>query len=160
LCLQAGDGAHAALALTDEITIRVAGAAATETEAGAEQGAEEWKGRYTGSVTWDCGPLGTRRGTLEADFTIDVAADRTATLQGPHTVTGSCAGPATGRLTTPITVNGTRTASGFEFPSRLWGPPGSFTIAVTGDRGTGRLTGPAPGPARITLDFDVECVGC
>lgn len=161
LCLQAGDGAHAALDLTDEITIRVAGAgSATETETAAEEGPEEWKGTYRGTVTWDCGPLGTRRGTMEADFTIEVAEDRTAVLRGPHTVTGSCAGATTGRRTTPISVTGSRTASGFEFPSALWGPPGSFEITVTDERGAGRLTGPAPGPASIALDFDVECVSC
>jgi hypothetical protein len=162
LCLQAGDGAHAALDLTDEITITVVGAAgtATEAEGEAQKGPEEWKGAYTGSVVWDCGPIGTRRGTLEATFTIAVDEDGTATLKGPHTVTGSCAGPTTGRLTTPITVTGKRTGSGFTFPSTLWGPPGSFTITVTGDRGAGRLAGPAPGPATITLDFDVECVSC
>jgi hypothetical protein len=87
LCLQAGDGEHAALDLTDEITITVVGAggAATEAEGDTEKGPEEWKGTHTGSVVWDCGPIGTRRGTLEASFTIEVDADRTATMRGPHT---------------------------------------------------------------------------
>jgi hypothetical protein len=142
LCLQSGNGEHTAPDLTDEITITVAGVGGTTTDedATAEGEVEEWKGTYRGSVVWDCGPIGTRRGTLRANFTIGVDADRTATMKGPHIVTGSCQG-SEGSLTTPITVTGKRTASGFTSPSTLWGPPGSLTIAVTGDHGAGTLTG-------------------
>jgi Domain of unknown function (DUF4399) len=161
LCLQAGDGRHMALDLTDEITITVVGAGGEPPDAkgDTEKTGELWNGTYKGSVVWDCGPAGTQRGTLAADISIKVEEDGTATLSGTHTVTGSCAGATTGRLTTPIEVPGKRTSSGFSFPSTLWGPPGQFNLTVTGDRATGRLTGPAPGPATITLDFDVRCAG-
>jgi hypothetical protein len=140
----------------DAVTVTAAAA----TRPAAEQAAEEWRGTYAGTVTWDCGSSGTRRGTLGADFTIEVAPDGTATLQAPHTVSGSCAGPNAGSRTTPITVTGRKTPSGFEFPSTTWGPPGELTIAVAGEHGAGRLTGPAPGKATIRLDFAVDCVTC
>jgi hypothetical protein len=161
LCLQAGDGAHEALDLTDEITITVAGASAEEREEDeGSAGPESWSGTYEGDVTWDCGPLGSRSGTLDGTFTIAVGEDGTATMEGENAVTGSCAGPNVGNLTTPITVAGRRTANGFEFPGTLWGPPGPLRIAVDGERGEGTLEGPAPGPAVVVLDFDVECVDC
>jgi hypothetical protein len=163
LCLQAGDGQHAALDLTDQITITVVepGGTAPDTETEAI-GEEEWEGTYTGTVVWDCGPIGEREGTLDGTYTILVDPDETATMEGDNTVTGSCAGPESGELTTPITVTGSRTSPGFEFPSnsRLWGPTGTLTITLSGTRGTGRLTGPAPGPATVTLDFETTCRSC
>lgn len=159
LCLQAGDGVHTALDLTDEITITVVepGGAGGDTETEEATGGQEWEGTYTGTVVWDCGPTGERQGTLDGSYTIVVDEDRTATMEGDNTVEGSCAGPRSGKLTTPITVTGQRTSSGFEFPTSLWGPPGTFTISVTGNHGTGTLMGPAPGPATITLTFEVDC---
>lgn len=76
-----------------------------------------------------------------------------------HTVTGSCAN--TGSLTTPLTVEGERTSSGFTFPSTTWGVPGSFTIEADGDTASGTLSGAVPGPATMTIDFDLGCTnGC
>jgi hypothetical protein len=155
LCLQAGDGMHTALDLTDEITITVVEPGTDG--GGVATGTEEWEGTYSGTVVWDCGPLGERQGTLEGTYTILVEENGTATIEGDNTVEGSCQGPQSGKLTTPITVTGERTSSGFEFPASLWGPPGTFTISVTGDHGTGRLTGPAPGPATISLTFEADC---
>ena len=95
------------------------------------------------------------------DLDIAVAADGTATTEITHTVTGSCLGPGMGRKTSPMTVTGERTDSGFEFPSDPWGTSGSFTIDVSGDQGQGTLSGPGqPGVGRITIDFDVHCVNC
>ena len=70
---------------------------------------ECWTGTYTGTVEWDCGPLGTRTGELEGSFKLSVAGSGIATMNGENTVTGSCAGPSAGRLTTPFTVTGERT---------------------------------------------------
>lgn len=161
LCLQAGDGAHTALPLTDRVTITVAGPPAAEEEEEPEEaaGTEEWTGTYVGTVTWDCGPIGPQQGTLDGAFTIGVDESGVATMEGSNTVTGSCQGPEEGTLTTPITVPGERTADGFEFPSSLWQVPGTFTITVDGDRGTGTMEGPAP-DAVIHLDFDVQCESC
>lgn len=162
LCLQAGDGEHRALDLTDEITITVAGpdTMRAEDEQGDQAGAERWDGTYSGTVVWDCGAGGIQEGAIEATFTVEVDEEGTATMQAAHNVTGSCAGADVGTLTTPLTVTGQRTSEGFEFPSGLWGPPGSFTITVSGDRGRGTLSGPAPGPATITLEFETECRSC
>jgi hypothetical protein len=162
LCLQAGDGAHTALDLTDEITITVVQPVGTggDIETGEATGEEEWEGTYAGTVVWDCGPIGERQGTLDGIYTILVDENGTATMEGDNTVEGSCAGPQSGKLTTPITVTGNRTPSGFEFPASLWGPSGRLTISVMGTHGTGRLTGPAPGPATISLTFEVDCRSC
>jgi hypothetical protein len=161
MCLQAGDGVHTALDLTDEITITVAQptgtAPGTEDEA---TGEEEWEGTYTGTVVWDCGPIGERQGTLDGTYTILVDTTGTATMEGTHNVTGSCAGPNTGTRDTPLLVTGTRTPSGFEFPSEFWQRPGTLTITVTGTHGTGMLTGSVPGPGRITLTFVADCRSC
>jgi Domain of unknown function (DUF4399) len=160
LCLQAGDGQHAALGLTDEITITVDGADGTTTEAEeAEEPIEDWQGTYHGEVVWDCGSAGTRRGSVEANVLILTYEDGLATMDAEHTVTESCVD--TGSLTTPIYVEGERTASGFTFPSELWGIPGSFDLDVTGDTADGRLSGSIPGPGAMTIDFDLLCtLGC
>lgn len=161
LCLQAGDGQHVALDLTDEIAITVAGdGGETTTEAEEGEAIEDWEGTYEGEVVWDCGAAGTHRGTLAADVLILTYHGGLATLDAEHTVTGSCAD--TGSLTVGLTVrDGERTASGFRFPSDLWGIPGSFTLRVNGDRAEGRLSGAIPGPATMTIVFDLECTfGC
>ena len=160
LCLQAGDGQHAALDLTDEITITVGDTGGTTTEADeSEEAIEDWQGTYHGEVVWDCGSAGTRRGSVEANVLILTYEDGLATMDAEHTVTGSCAD--TGSLTTPIYVEGERTASGFRFPSELWGIPGSFDLDVTGDTAAGRLSGSIPGPGSMTIDFDLLCTfGC
>lgn len=115
---------------------------------------EVWEGTYAGSVTWDCGPIGERRGSLEGTFTITVESG-VATMDVEHTVTGSCAGPNVGSLTTPIEAMGSRTDSGFEMPA-FFGVVGSVVITVDGDRGTGQFTGPVPGPATVDVTFYVE----
>lgn len=124
LCLQAGDGQHAALALTDEITVTVAGENDTTTQVDGRDAVEAWAGTYEGEVVWDCGAAGTHRGTLEADVLVGVWADDplNAFLTAEHTVTGSCAD--TGSLTTVIRIRGKRTTSGLTFPSTIWGGRG------------------------------------
>jgi Domain of unknown function (DUF4399) len=162
LCLQAGDGQHTALDLTDAITVTVEGGGAGETETGAGDGeaVEEWRGTYEGEIVWDCGAAGTHRGTVEADVFVFTWESGGAIMDGVHTVSGSCAD--TGELTTPINVaGGMRTASGFTFPAALWGLPGTFDLTVNGDRAEGRVSGEIPGPATITIDFDLTCTsGC
>jgi hypothetical protein len=161
ICLQAGDGQHAALALTDEITITVGGGGGGETTTGAEEGEaiEDWVGTYEGEVEWDCGAAGTHRGTLAADVVVLTYVGGLATMDAEHTVTGSCAD--TGSLTIPIFVEGERTATGFRFQSTLWGVPGSFRLRVSGDTASGTLSGAVPGPATITIVFDLQCLnGC
>jgi hypothetical protein len=115
---------------------------------------EVWRGTYSGTVTWDCGLGQERQGSLEGTFTITVDDDGTATMDIVHTVTGSCAGPDVGRLTTPVTQRGKRTPSGFEFPS-FFGGPGSARIAVSGEQGTGTLRGPV-GDTTVEITFDVR----
>jgi hypothetical protein len=163
LCLQAGDGRHRALDITDEVTITVeAPTPAGEGEAEEEQpsGLESWEGTYAGTATHDCGPAGLQPSTLEGTFTISVDEQGTATLEGSNTVVGSCAGPDKGRLTTPISMTGERTATGFEFPAALWQVPGTFTITAADGRGEGTLEGDAPGPTHVLIDFDVQCTSC
>lgn len=160
LCLQAGDGQHAALGLTDEITITVAGAGGeTTTEAEEGEPIEDWEGSYEGEVVWDCGAAGTHRGTLAADVVILTYEGGRADMEALHTVTGSCTD--TGELSTALYIEGKRTASGFKFPATGWGRPGSFTLRVNGDRAEGRVSGAIPGPATMTIVFDLECTfGC
>jgi hypothetical protein len=160
LCLQAGDGRHAALDLTDEVTITVAGGG-EDTTTQAEEGAaiEDWQGAYEGEVVWDCGAAGTHRGTLAADVVILTYEGGRADMEALHTVTGSCAD--TGSLDTSLFIRGERTATGFRFPSTGWGLPGTFTLRVNGDRAEGRASGAIPGPATMSIVFDLECTyGC
>ena len=113
-------------------------------------------GTYQGSVTWDCGPLGNRSGTLQATFTIKVGPDRGAVMAIQHTVVGSCAGPnIRGKLTTPIEAMGKRTPTGFEFPA-FFGGTGSIVLTVDGDRGSGKFTGSVPGPATVSVTLEIE----
>jgi hypothetical protein len=160
LCLQAGDGEHTALALTDEITITVAGGGGTPTDADEEgEAIEDWTGTYEGEVVWDCGAAGTHRGTLRADVLILTYEGGRADMEALHTVTGSCAD--TGSLDTSLFIRGERTATGFRFPSTGWGLPGTFTLRVNGDRAEGRVSGAIPGPATMSIVFDLECTyGC
>jgi hypothetical protein len=160
LCLQAGDGQHAALDLTDEITVTVAGAEGeTTTETAEGEPIEDWEGRYEGEVVWDCGAAGRHRGTLEADVLVLTYVGGRAEMEALHTVTGSCAD--SGSLTTPLFLEGRRTASGFTFPAAGWGLPGNFDLRVNGDRAEGRASGEIPGPAMMTIVFDLECTfGC
>jgi hypothetical protein len=159
LCLQAGDGQHAALDPADEITVTVRSAEPVEVEETFESAlsAEQWEGTYLGDVTWDCG-VNQAVGLLDGTFEIEVDEDRTATLTGVNVVTGSCAG--TGQLGTEITITGERTADGFEFPADLWQMSDPIIIQVTGDHGTGTVTGPTPSAISITLDFVVDCLSC
>ena len=80
-------------------------------------------------------------------------------MEAFHTVTGSCSD--SGSLTTPFLIEGRRTAAGFTFPSTGWGIPGRFDLRVNGDRAEGRVSGAIPGPATMTIVFDLECTfGC
>ena len=160
LCLQAGDGQHAALDHTDEITVTVAGGGGeTTTEADEGEAIEDWEGTYEGEVVWDCGAAGSHRGTLRADVVILTYEGGRADMEALHTVTGSCAD--TGSLDTALFIAGKRTATGFSFPSTGWGLPGRFTLRVNGDRAEGRVSGEIPGPATMTIVFDLECTfGC
>jgi hypothetical protein len=160
LCLQAGDGRHAALDHTDEITVTVAGGGGeTTTEAAEGEAIEDWEGTYEGEVVWDCGAAGSHRGTLRADVVILTYEGGRADMEALHTVTGSCAD--TGSLDTALFIAGKRTATGFSFPSTGWGLPGRFTLRVNGDRAEGRVSGEIPGPATMTIVFDLECTfGC
>ncbi|MGH3035749.1 MAG: DUF4399 domain-containing protein [Gaiellaceae bacterium] len=160
LCLQAGDGKHAALDLTDQVTVTIAGAGGeTTTEADEGEAIEDWEGRYEGEVVWDCGAAGRHRGTLEAELLILTYPGGRAAMEAFHTVTGSCADA--GSRTTAILIQGKRTATGFTFPSTGWGIPGRFNLRVNGDRAEGRVSGEIPGPATMTIVFDLECTfGC
>jgi hypothetical protein len=161
LCLQAGDGRHAALGLTHEITITVRGGDPTEEvddTVGLAAGTEQWQGTYLGDVIWDCG---THEGTglVDGNFEIEVDVEGTATLTGVNFITGSCAGPE-GQLGTEITIIGQRTADGFEFPADIWQISDPIVIRVTGESGTGGVTGPAASAISITLHFEVVCLSC
>lgn len=118
-------------------------------------GDELWEGTYAGTVTWDCGPLGQRTGTLAGDFTITVDADGKATMVDDNTVTGSCS--LEGSLTTRITTIGERTASGFDFPSFLT-TSGSLFIEVSGDRGSGHLRVLTPDNALVDVTLGMQRV--
>ena len=161
LCLQAGDGRHAALGLTHEITITVRGgnpAGEVEDTVDLSPGIEQWEGTYLGDVTWDCGAQ-QATGLIDGTFEIEVDEAGTATLTGVNFITGSCAGPE-GQLGTEITITGQRTADGFEFPADIWQISDPIIIQVTGASGTGGVTGPAASAISITLQFEVVCLSC
>jgi Domain of unknown function (DUF4399) len=161
LCLQAGDGQHSALGLTDEITVRVGEGEGEDTTTGEEEAVkvEDWEGTYEGEVVWDCGAAGTHRGTLEADVLVLTYSDGFASMNVEHTVTGSCAD--TGALRVRFRLEGERTATGLTFPADVWQTPGPLRLRVNGDQAEGRLSGPVPGPGTMTIVFDLECTyGC
>ena len=113
---------------------------------------EVWTGSYAGTVTWDCNVLGNRSGTLGGTFTITVGADGAATMEIVHTVTGSCGGPDVGTLTTPLTITGKRTPTGFEFPD-YFAVTDTITLTVSGDRATGTLTGAGDGGSNLGINL-------
>lgn len=113
---------------------------------------EVWTGSYAGTVTWDCNVLGNLSGTLNGTFTITVGADGAATMDIVHTVTGSCGGPDVGTLTTPLTVSGKRTPTGFEFPD-IFAVTDSITLTVSGDQATGTLTGSGDGGSNLGINL-------
>jgi len=129
---------------------------ATQPSVPSEAPAGDWRGTFSGTVTWDCGPIGERTGRLTGEFKILTAEKDHALMDGTNTITGSCAGPTEGTRTTPISVDGKVVEAGYEFPGDIWGPHGPFTIKVTGDRGSRVLEGPAPGPARVNVAFEIE----
>jgi hypothetical protein len=116
----------------------------------------DWRGTFAGTVTWDCGPIGERTGRLTGEFKILTPEKDRALMDGTNTITGSCAGPTEGTRTTPISIDGKVVDKGYEFPGDIWGPHGPFTIEITDDRGSGVLEGPAPGPARVNVVFEIE----
>jgi hypothetical protein len=111
---------------------------------------ETWTGTYSGTITFDCNVLGVKSGTMDGQFTIKVDASGVATLEGTNTTSASCGPEVT--ATTPVTLIGSRTPTGFEFPS-LWGIP--LTITVSGDRGTGAISEAGPGLGLTTLTADI-----
>ncbi|HEX4980468.1 MAG TPA: hypothetical protein VFV63_02175 [Ilumatobacteraceae bacterium] len=113
---------------------------------------EVWTGSYAGTVTWDCNVLGNLSGTLDGTFTITVGADGAATMDITHTVTGSCGGPDVGTLTTPLTITGKRTSTGFEFPD-YFAVTDTITLTVSGDRATGTLTGAGDGGSNLGVNL-------
>ena len=113
---------------------------------------EVWTGSYAGTVTWDCNVLGHLSGTLDGTFTITVGADGAATMDIVHTVTGSCGGPDVGTLTTPLTIMGKRTPTGFEFPD-YFAVTDTITMTVSGDRATGTLTGAGDGGSNLGINL-------
>ncbi|HWM21906.1 MAG TPA: hypothetical protein VNO51_19600 [Ilumatobacteraceae bacterium] len=123
---------------------------------------EVWTGSYAGTLTWDCNVLGQRSGTLDGTFTITVAPDGAATMEIVHTVTGSCGGPDVGTLTTPLTIAGKRTQTGFEFPD-YFAVTDSITLTASDDRATGTLTGAGDGGSslgtnlvNVVVNFEAE----
>lgn len=155
LCLQAGDGDHTALGLTDEITITVAGPGGTaggETPVEEQPGEEEWEGTITGTATSRRDPCGVR---YEGEITIVASDDGTATLEGTitATITGSC---NPGETTSSLGSNpGQRTPSGFEFPGFLTGT----RINVSGNHGTGTTSGQTA-DGIFEYRFEIDCVSC
>jgi Domain of unknown function (DUF4399) len=156
LCLQAGDGAHTALDLTDQITITVMetvvgpGEASPDGEVLEPTGEEEWEGILTGIAQNTRSPCNVR---YEGDYTIEVTRNGTATLEGSVTATtgGGCA-PST--TTSPIGARGQRTASGFLFPDLF---ATDTVIDVSGSHGTGTSMGESP-DATWEYEFEINCV--
>jgi hypothetical protein len=163
LCLQAGDGHHAALVLTDEITVAADGGETTTLVDGREA-SEVWEGTYEGEVVLECqeGAQPTPAALAGREVAIVVFEGGPPLLQGSHQVTGSCIDRSS--LVGEILISGKRTPSGFTFPSATtYGVPGSFTIRVNGDRAEGRLSGEVEdkGAGLLTIDFDLRCTfGC
>ena len=103
-------------------------------------------------MTWDCNVLGHLSGTLDGTFTITVGADGVAVMDISHTIRGSCGGPDVGTLTTPVTVRGQRTPTGFEFPD-YFGVTDSITMTVSGNQATGSLTATAGGGSNVGVNL-------
>jgi hypothetical protein len=155
LCLQAGDGAHVALDLTDEITITVAGPGGGATEEGEEAvGPQEWEGTVTGQALARRGPCDV---TYEGEYTIEVDEGGSATLEG--TITGTVGGGCTESSATSQLgpAEGQRTPSGFHFPGLL---ATDVVIEVSGDHGTGTSEGEGP-DSTWEYEFEIDClIGC
>ena len=146
LCLQAGDGAHSALDLTDEITITVVGPGGTA-------GEERWEGTITGTSTSRRSPCGTRS---EGEITIVASDDGTAILEGTITATGTGGCPFEPTTSSFGRVPGQRTPSGFRFPGLLGSNP---VINVSGNHGTGTTTSQTA-DAIFEYRFEIDCVSC
>lgn len=158
LCLQAGDGVHTSLDLTDQITITVAEPGVggdTETEETTGEvleatGEEEWEGTLTGISQDKESPCNVR---YEGEYTIVVTGDGAATLEGSITATtgGGCA-PST--TTSQLgAFPGERTPSGFHFPSLF---ATDTVIEVSGSHGTGTSMGESQF-ATWEYEFEIDC---
>jgi hypothetical protein len=123
---------------------------------------EVWEGSYRGTVTDpNCGGR-TGRWSLAGTFRITVDGRDAATLEGQHTVTGSCAGPTVGTATVPLTIVGKRTRSGIELPT-FFGGAETIVLAVAGNRATGTFTGQAyttDTGATVDVTFEATCATC
>jgi hypothetical protein len=166
VCLQAGDGAHNALHLIDQITITVVGPGGIGGETAPEEatGAEAWEGSWEGTTVITGETPGSCEYELEGTFDITVDTDGTATMEGADTFAGSCVGQPVPSFTRDFVAIGERTPSGFRFEDLPLSGPGSIpsvTIEVTGEEGTGRYQGPSgEGHGSTTLDFVVKCRSC
>lgn len=157
LCLQAGDGAHTALDLTDQITITVVepvvepgGTSPADTEVLEATGEEEWVGTLTGISQDKKSPCNVR---YKGEYTIVVTGDGAATLEGSITATtgGGCA-PST--TTSQLgAFPGERTPSGFHFPSLF---ATDTVIDVSGSHGTGTSMGESQF-ATWEYEFEIDC---
>ena len=162
LCLQAGDGAHTALGLTDEVTITVVGQGGAPPGTETEAAGEVWEGTYAGTF-FAKGP-GNCRNEFEGTFEIRVDPDGTATMEGTGTSQTFCAGQVSEPFTSDFVAVGERTSSGFSFEDATPYGPGQIpllTIEVTGNEGTTQYEGPSGvGAGTATIDFEVECRSC
>lgn len=168
LCLQAGDGVHTALDLTDEITVTVAadgGGSATDTETEEEAaGAEEWTGELAGTTVIRGGACEYE---LEGTFRITVDASRRATMRGTDSFGGTCVGQSVLGSSRDFVASGKRTPSGFQFDNLLLIGSGlipsvEIVVGPDGDAGRGRYEGPSgEGTATTALTLSIECQrGC
>jgi hypothetical protein len=164
LCLQAGDGGHAALELTDEITVTVAepggGIGGQPTPTDEPVGTEEWEGTLEGSAIVTGEAPGQCDYDIEGDFRITVDAERTATMEGTNSYAGTCVGKPVPGGSRPFVAIGRRTSTGFRFDDLTLQGTGvipTITIEVTGDEGAGHYDGPTgQGHGDTMLDFEVK----
>lgn len=119
---------------------------------------ECWEGAYSGTVRDECGGR-PAEWTVEGTFSIAVDQSGTAKYEGEHTVTGSCLGPTSGSLTTPISITGTRTTDAIELPS-FFGGGGTMRMNVSGNAARGTFSEPAYPGATVDVTLEATCMGC
>jgi hypothetical protein len=172
LCLQAGDGNHTALDLTDEITIMVAGPGAM---AGEEQ---EWEGsihlQYDQQLASGdmCQATGDARGKLlvaaddRISGTLDAEETENCTFGFDRTRSGLTLVLEGTASASALTVNHTTGTTTGYFIFGFFSAPGVLDpvpIPITAPRvAAGSVTREFPGvnPTTVTLTFDFRCETC
>jgi hypothetical protein len=158
LCLQAGDGAHTALDLTDEVTFTVTESGGGSTTGSGEAGAAElWRGTVTGTLTRSrCSPEAV---ALTGEVELRVRSDGGVTGSTVERW-GSCsvAGTVVPAQENRYRIRGRKMETVFELTVTGTGVR-RVTVPIRGTRAGNTFT-EGTGGYRAEITYILKCVNC